>query len=373
MPKGTKRPSSATSRVWEYIGRFAGLLAILGLIVAVLVAWAQLRQAELAGRASDAAQATVVALLSSQLAVQQEIATIQAIDAGSGITATFAQQRLEQLIGTQDALKAAAIRAEGAVAEVAALGQPMTQTPPPASMLVSSGDGMEMLFVPAGEFQMGSEAADRGADSDEKPQHAVLLGDFWIDRTEITNFMYGLCVESGECRSPQSNESASQQQYFGNTTFFSYPVVNVDWYSADAYCRWAGRRLPTEAEWEKAARGVTGRVYPWGNAPPDSSRVNFASEVGDTTETGTYPSGASPYGALDMAGNVWEWAADWYDANYYARSPHQDPDGPTETAYKVVRGGAWDSRDVLVRATRRAYYAPDTAVPTTGFRCARSP
>jgi formylglycine-generating enzyme required for sulfatase activity len=197
-----------------------------------------------------------------------------------------------------------------------------------------------MVFVPAGEFTMGSSDADKDAYGDEKPQHTVYLDAFWMDKYEVTNAQYKKCVDAGKCSRPSESKSYTRSSYYGNASFDNYPVIYVSWNDAKTYCEWAGKRLPTEAEWEKAARGADGRIYPWGNTF-DISKVNAERKVGDTTEVGAYPAGASPYGALDMAGNVWEWVADWYSANYYASSPRNNPTGPSSGQYRVVRGGAW--------------------------------
>jgi formylglycine-generating enzyme required for sulfatase activity len=230
------------------------------------------------------------------------------------------------------------------------------------------------LPVPAGEFLMGANDGN----SDEKPQHTVYLDFFWIMQTEVTNVQYGWCVAAGGCTAPGSTASSTRSEYYGRTEYADYPMINVDWMQADAYCRWAGGRLPTEAEWEKAARGTDGRIYPWGNEVPDARRANyatFASSVGDTTSAGNYPSGASPYGALDMAGNVWEWTADWYDAYYYARAPApgRNPTGPASGDYRVLRGGGCDRYGSNLRvASRRSYY-PTGMDDFVGFRCVAAP
>ncbi|MBI5082216.1 MAG: SUMF1/EgtB/PvdO family nonheme iron enzyme, partial [Chloroflexi bacterium] len=167
------------------------------------------------------------------------------------------------------------------------------------STQVSKIDGMAQVYVPAGSFTMGNDSGS----NDEKPAHTVTLDAFWIDKFEVTNAMYALCVKSGVCSAPSQTKSYTRTSYYGNTLYAYYPVIYISWNDANAYCKWAGRRLPSESEWEKAARGTDGRTYPWGNTP-DQSKLNSDGNVGDTTEVGKYPSGASIYGVLDMAGNV---------------------------------------------------------------------
>ena len=228
---------------------------------------------------------------------------------------------------------------------------------------------------------MGAAANDPVASSEEKPQHPVTLDAFWIDRTEVTNAQYRECVKAGACQRPESGDS-----YYENPTLSDYPVLNTSWYDADAYCQWAQRRLPTEAEWEKAARGTDGRTYPWGNAPAAGDKVNFcdqrcsytwqSKQIDDgyalTSPVGHFVDGASPYGALDMAGNVWEWVADWYDAKYYGHSQAENPLGPSSGSEKVLRGGSWYDYAGHVRTTRRIKDDPISFDSNTGFRCARS-
>lgn len=230
---------------------------------------------------------------------------------------------------------------------------------------MSEKDGMTLLYVPAGKFKMGSD----GGEDNEKPVHEVLLDSFWIDQTEITNGMYALCVNDGKCAAPGSKESLTRPNYYGEPKYNNYPVVLVDWNRAKTYCEWAGRRLPTEAEWEKAARGTESLVYPWGNTVPDKSLSNYGDFVGDTTEVGLYPTGASPYGALDMAGNVWEWVNDWFAADYYKDSPEANPPGPSTGRTHVLRGGAWNLNEDLVRSTFRGTH-PSEPNLGIGFRCA---
>jgi formylglycine-generating enzyme required for sulfatase activity len=235
-------------------------------------------------------------------------------------------------------------------------------------------DGMVSVFVPAGEFMMGAGSNDSKAENDEKPQHKVMLDAFWIDRTEVTNAMYALCVQARVCRSPLDTSSATRGFYFGNAKYDNFPVIYVRWVDAQAYCGWSGRRLPTEAEWEKAARGIDQRIYPWGNELPKdkiTSLLNSGERTGDTTAVGSYPQGVSFYGALDMAGNVLEWAADWFAA--YNTGDLVNPLGPSSGGAHVVRGGSWWTIDELARTTNRAGLTPGENYDDLGFRCAASP
>jgi formylglycine-generating enzyme required for sulfatase activity len=234
---------------------------------------------------------------------------------------------------------------------------------------VRDTDGMLMVFVPEGGFLMGSEEDY----AEENPAHGVSLDSFWIDQTEVTNGMYRLCVEAGACLPPTSAASSSRTVYYGDERFDLYPVIYVDWSMAQAYCTWAGARLPTEAEWEKAARGVDRRSYPWGNAAPDCRLANYwgmgGGCVGDTSPVGSYLFGASPYGALDLAGNVWEWVSDFYSRTYYSISVLENPTGPATGVANSTRGGSWmDTLDSIRAARRIGGFTSSTDF--TGFRCA---
>ncbi len=235
-------------------------------------------------------------------------------------------------------------------------------------------DGMVVVSVPAGEFEMGSAEGE----SNEQPVHTVALDAFWIDQTEVTNAQYALCVADGVC---DEAEYADDADFSGD----AYPVVGVSWHDANAYCEWVGVRLPTEAEWEYAARGPESTVYPWGDGF-DCSRGNFDDEtqVDDyvvpggegcdgyekTAPVGVFPEGASWCGTLDMAGNVWEWVADRYAEDYYARSPSSNPTGPSSGADLVARGGSWGHRQDYARCAYRYGSRPDVRLVTLGFRCA---
>jgi formylglycine-generating enzyme required for sulfatase activity len=248
---------------------------------------------------------------------------------------------------------------------------------------VSSADGMVQVYIPQGSFQMGG--LDTRAGADEKPVHKVDMKGYWIDKVEVTNAMYLLCVQAGECTPPQNVASETRQSYFNNPEFNDYPVANVTWDSAKKYCAWAGRRLPTEAEWEYAARGTTINTYPWGEEKPDGTRANFNSMAGDTNRVGSYAAGASPFGVLDMAGNVNEWVSDFYSAEFYASGAASNPTGPIARANyfnRVVRGGSYVDPEVSIRVAKRASvlgpnfdaelgsaaYLGDFS-PRIGFRC----
>jgi formylglycine-generating enzyme required for sulfatase activity len=242
-----------------------------------------------------------------------------------------------------------------------------------------------MIHVPEGAFLMGSTDADPKAGNDEKPQHRVTLGAFWIDRVEVTNLRYvrflnalgdhrGTC-DGHECIETQEGDRDSRiyqadGRYQVERYYEEHPVIEVTWYGAQAYCEWAGARLPTEAEWEKAARGDDGRPFPWGAKAADCNRAQYADCEGETIPVGSRPAGASPYGALDMAGNVWEWVADWYDPTHYNISSAQNPTGPDSGLRKVFRGGSWGYPAAFIRTTDRARNRPTYAGFNIGFRCA---
>ncbi len=225
-----------------------------------------------------------------------------------------------------------------------------------------------MVLVPGGEFTMGSF----GGDPDEQPVHKVYVGAFFMDKHQVTVSQYARFLESAHQESPPEWTVMNKPQ---NQT---RPIANVDWAEADAYCKWAGKRLSTEAEWEKAARGTDGRVYPWGNEPPTRFHANSRKEIWSNhsalTPVGTFEEGKSPYGIYDMAGNVWEWVSDWYDQEYYQLSPPQNPSGPRRGSHKVVRGGAWGSNGIAdLRSSDREIHVPSFRGFGTGFRCAQTP
>lgn len=241
-----------------------------------------------------------------------------------------------------------------------------------------------MRLVPEGEFSMGSNDGN----TDERPAHSVYLDAYYIDKYEVTNSLYEACVEDGVCDPPQDFSSMTYSPYYGNPQFAEYPVIHVDWYQSQAYCEWRGARLPTEAEWEKAARGSEAYKYPWGNSF-QCKNGNFddllhldgyvipggpnCDGYKDTAPVGLFDGGRSPFDIYDMAGNVWEWVADWYDGNYYSDSPDKAPQGPTSGSARVIRGGAWDVANTKnLLTTRRIGYDPSTTANYLGFRCADS-
>ncbi len=220
--------------------------------------------------------------------------------------------------------------------------------------------------VPAGSFGMGSATGAK----DEQPVHTVTSAAFEMDRHEVTNAGYLACEKAGKCSAPSLASSKLRAHYHDDAAYADYPVIFVAWQQAADYCAYAGGRLPTEAEWEHAAKGTDGpRTYPWGESAPDCTKANFAGCLGDTDRVGMREAGASPYGALDMAGNVWEWTADWYDASYYAHTTTVDPKGPANGSLKVMRGGCWAAGADSLRTTCRKAELPKTWAPNVGFRC----
>jgi formylglycine-generating enzyme required for sulfatase activity len=261
------------------------------------------------------------------------------------------------------------------------IGTPVTQPashPSPMDVtgeMIDPKDGMVLVRIPAGEFPMGS--ADRAS-----PPHTVYLDDYWIDKTEVSNAQYAMCVAEGECTLPANNRSSLRESYYDNAEYADYPVIFVGWEQAATYCAWADRHLPTEAQWEKAARGTDGRIYPWGNTF-DGTLLNYCDascqnswkdgrfEDGyiETSPIGEYPRGASPFGVLDMAGNVFEWVADWYAP--YSQDYQANPIGPDSGVERVMRGGAWGDDVNQVRSDVRSNINPNNWMDFIGFRCAR--
>jgi eukaryotic-like serine/threonine-protein kinase len=285
----------------------------------------------------------------------------------------------------------------------------VTPTFGPGSIWVRPADGMKMMYVPLGEYTMGSDDGNEN----ERPPHAVTLDDYWIDQTEVTNGMFYKFVTAtgyvtdaekigqGYVYQPgQYLPAVDKWQFTGGANWLhpegpsskidwmqDYPVVQMSWNDADAYCIWAGVRLPTEAEWEMTARGTDGRVYPWGNQSPYGNLANSADSNLDaiwasggiddgykfTSPVGHYPAGASPFGALDMAGNASEWVADLFQPDYYSISPHGNPLGPESGNLRIMRGGHWAFTADGLRSSIRIIHTPTYSIDYSGFRCARTP
>ncbi len=240
-----------------------------------------------------------------------------------------------------------------------------------AAPAVKELDPVPMVSVPAGPFLMGTQSPKGRAD--EWPQRTVHVDAFAIDTVEVTNERYMTFVATTGHRSPPNP--------YGTGVLLSVkgieqlPVVQVTWYDAKAYCAWAKKRLPTEAEWEKAARGSDGRTFPWGEDAPTPKRANYDREwLDDKTlhAVGSLPSGDSPYGIKDMSGNAREWVQDWYDPDYYANAPAKNPQGPDKGIVRVIRGGSWHSPQSDITATARGRGGFALQTHGTGFRCARS-
>jgi len=236
-------------------------------------------------------------------------------------------------------------------------------------------DGAVLVFVPAGQFQMGTD--DPGRNAAARPRHTVDLSAYWLDETEVTNAAYNLCVEAGGCQPP------TNRRFYDLARFADHPVNYVRHADAAAYCAWLAAEtglsiaLPTEAQWEKAAGwdplGGVQRPYPWGDAAPSRDLLNYlGTGLGETASVGSYPAGASAYGALDMAGNVWEWLADWFGFDYYntLTGVTSDPTGPETGTFRAVRGAAYASEGFLALASSRNSVQPDQASDEIGFRCA---
>lgn len=247
--------------------------------------------------------------------------------------------------------------------ETATLEPTLTPTATSLPDQIEDQAGISMVLVPAGEFTMGSNTNQAAA----VPAHTVYLGDYYIDQYEVTNELYLACVEAGGC--PTGGSSRLR-----NPTYVGHPVMDVTWYEAQNYCEWRGASLPTEAQWEKAARGTDERTFPWGNEPVTCELARYGDCGWFTVPVGQHPLGVSPYGAFDMAGNAWEWTHDWYEQDYYSVSPLENPTGPErETGWKSTRGGAWFYDARLQTSIWRNQAPPTAAYSYLGFRCARTP
>jgi formylglycine-generating enzyme required for sulfatase activity len=240
-----------------------------------------------------------------------------------------------------------------------------TNVNPPLPGELNDAQGVNMRLIPAGPFTMGSDTNNY---DDHKPAHTVTLPDYYMDTYEVTNAHYRTCVNAGNCKAPGESISVTHPDYYTNTLYDNYPVIYVDWNQAKVYCEWRGARLPTEAEWEKAARGTDGRTYPWGEGI-DEKFANYDDNIGDTSAVGTYENGKSPYGLYDMTGNVMEWVADWLEA--YPGSTHGNSHYGTK--YHILRGGSWGTiNDPDTSLFVRYGEFPDTRNYFSGIRCVRT-
>ncbi len=252
---------------------------------------------------------------------------------------------------------------------------------------VSSELPEDMVLIPAGEFIMGTDS--EGANADQKPAHQVYLDAFYIDKYEVTNAQYEEFILAGGYKKREFwtgegrdfiqkfqfdagewHKIETPMQYGENSvsTEPDHPVIGVSWYEANAYATWAGKRLPTEAEWEKAARGTDGQIYPWGNEM-DFSKLRYFPHVTKLQAVGSFPGGTSPHGVMDMAGSVWEWCADWYSESYYPQGSRKNPKGPDSGKFRVLRGGGWDSIRIQLRCPYRYYEPEGRRTYNVGFRC----
>jgi len=268
---------------------------------------------------------------------------------------------------------------------------PEDSEPPPLSQtlrVTTPGRSRHTLrLVPQGVFAMGIDE-DPSTDQRHKPLHEVFLDDFYIDEKEVTYAQFVTFLNAiGANLDPESDQLTelidlgsdvvgivfSNAFELKSLSFVNRPATHVNWFGANAYCRWMEGRLPTEAEWEKAGRGTDGQTYPWGNEDPTSELANWGNNVGETTNVGSYPNGISPYGIHDMAGNALEWVADWYGVGYYVRSPSENPQGPSGGDARVVRGGGFGSPALLISVIARFAVTPGSFRSERGFRCVRDP
>ncbi|MGB8646020.1 MAG: formylglycine-generating enzyme family protein [Anaerolineae bacterium] len=239
----------------------------------------------------------------------------------------------------------------------------------PLALELAPGVTLELVRVAAGEFLMGSKDADEQADPSEKPQHKVYLDEYLIGKYPVTVAQFAVFAQATHYKTTGKADVQKKGKH---------PAVGVNRSSAAAFCEWASQvtgravRLPTEAEWEKAARGTDGRIYPWGDAFDENLLNSSEGDKGDTTPVGSYPGGASPYGALDMAGNVWEWCVDWFAEEYYQNSPAQNPTGPRAGDYRVARGGSFTDLQDDTRCAARLNSLPNSQDNAQGFRVAVS-
>ena len=236
---------------------------------------------------------------------------------------------------------------------------PVSLAGPSTGTTMTWVDSGVLTYIPSGEFIMGLGYGDA-------PTKTVTLDAYWIQQTEVTNKMYAQCVASGNCSAPVQEIGTPP---YSSVQFGDYPIVGVTWDAANTYCQWIGGQLPSEAQWEKAARGTNGNVYPWGNDKPTCDLANFGTCAGHTSHVNDYPAGKSSYGLLDMAGNVYEWVNDFYDPNYYSSAPSSNPTGPATGSQRVIRGSSFETDVAQLLSAIRHPSAPDYHNYDLGFRC----
>jgi formylglycine-generating enzyme required for sulfatase activity len=284
-------------------------------------------------------------------------------------------------------LESAIIAALTQLAPTPSLTPEPTTPPTPTPQPLITETGSRMIYVPGGVFTLGDDASE---ENDEKPARQVTIDSFYIDETEVTNAAYAQCVEAEACPRPDRAGATYYQSYYGDPEYDDYPVINVSWYDADAFCQWRGARLPSEAEWEFSAsfepvEGVKLR-FPWGDSF-DGARLNFCDAncqrddrgaewddgYRDTAPVGSYPDGRSPLGIFDLLGNVMEWVGDWYEFNAYETIADTNPRGPAEGEFKSLRGGSWLTPPDELGNVARDNFDPNVSQANLGFRCAMPP
>ncbi len=353
-PASRRSTGGGGMAIWYAVGAVA-LLIVIGAIIGILVV-ANNRNTQAAET-----QATAIARQTQQavsvVTTEPEVSpTVTANAASAEPTATVVEQVAESAEPVEPT-------ATGVAPSVIPTELPGTTTL----------RGIPMALIPGGSFIRGRSDGS----PDERPEREVFLSAYYIDETEVTNLYWAACVNEGVCAEPEFTGSPSRFSYYGTDVYKDYPVLYISWTEAQEYCNWRGGHLPTEAQWEKAARydpdTDTNRTFPWAETVLDPFYLNYSSLLGDTTSVYEYPGGVSALGVYDMAGNVAEWVFDWYQDNYYELSPLTDPPGPDSGSLKVYRGGSFESRGDDLTTTARAATGPETRLATVGFRCAFTP
>ena len=245
----------------------------------------------------------------------------------------------------------------------------LPDNPQPGTTRISPIDKMELIYIPAGKVRLGAYIKIHRPGGRAFSQPLINVKAFWISQTQVTNAMYARCVRAGACR--KAIRKAINPHYY-DPKFANHPVVYVTWSDAVRYCKFTQGRLPTEAEWEKAARGNENRVYPWDDRKDISRLANVANRQKTTTPVGTYPAGASPFGVLDMGGNVREWVQDWFAPSYILQPPYDNPLGPASGKLRVLKGASWHDSEKSSIIEARFAHLPESAGNNRGFRCAYS-